>query len=198
MQVRFAVNLDPGQAAHVTDNDIRDIERLMPSVVDLALTLRPARREEKRDELVALLLGDAPLRPLDVKRAKLQAKALNALRDGTEWLTAAEVAQYAGLGLANPIATVSRWKQQGRIFALHWGGKDHYPRYALGAHFHPLPVIKDILAVLAGYAPDLLAAWFDSTSRFLGGKRPRELVATEPAKVLACARHMIEVQENHG
>lgn len=198
MRLRFAVDLDPNRAAHVTDNDIKDVERLMSSVVDLALTLRPARREEKRDQLVALLLGDAPLRPLDIKRAKLQAKAMNAMRDGTEWLTAAEVAEYARLGPANPVATVSRWKQQGRIFALHWGGKDCYPRYALGADFHPLPVIKNILAVLAGYDPDLLAAWFDSTSRFLGGKRPRELVTTEPAKVLASARNMIEVQENHG
>ena len=57
-------------------------------------------------------------------------------------------------------------------------------------------MIKDILAVLAGYDPELLAGWFDSTSRFLGGKRPRELVANEPAKALAAARYMIEVQEN--
>ena len=197
MQVQFAIDLDPSTAAHVTASDIKDVERLMSSVVDLALTLRPARREEKRDQLVALLLGDAPLRPLDVKHAKLQAKALDAVRDGTEWLTAADVAEYARLGPANPIATVSRWKQQGRIFALHWGGKDYYPRYALGADFHPLPAIKDILAVLAGYAPELLAAWFDSTSRFLDGKRPRELVTTTPAMVLLAARNMIEAQENH-
>lgn len=198
MQVQFAIDIDPSRAARVTDSDIKDVQRLMASVVDIALTLRPARREDKRDQLVALLLEDAPLRPLDVKRAMLEAKALSAVRDGTEWLTAAEVAKYAGLGLANPIATISRWKQQRRIFALHSGAKDYYPRYALGTDFHPLPVIKDILAVLPSHEPDLLAAWFDSTSRFLGGKRPRELVATAPVKVLACARNMIEVQENHG
>ena len=198
MQMQFAIDIDPRRAAHVTDSDIKDVQRLMASVVDIALTLRPARREDKRDQLVALLLEDAPLRPLDVKRAMLEAKALSAVRSGTEWLTAAEVAKYAGLGLANPIATVGRWKQQRRIFALHTGGKDYYPRYALGTDFHPLPVIKDVLAVLPFHDPDLLAAWFDSTSRFLGGKRPRELVANAPDQVLACARHMIEVQENHG
>ena len=198
MQMHFAIDIDPRRAAHVTDSDINDVQRLMTSVVDIALTLRPSRREGKRDQLVALLLEDAPLRPLDVKRAMLEAKALSAVRSGTEWLTAAEVAQYAGLGPANPIATISRWKQQRRIFALHSGAKDYYPRYALGTDFHPLPVIKDILAVLPGHDPDLLAAWFDSTSRFLGGKRPRELVASAPDHVLACARHMVEVQENHG
>lgn len=46
--------------------------------------------------------------------------------------------------------------------------------------------------------PELLAGWFDSSSRFLGGRRPRELVAVEPAKVLAAARNMIEVREHHG
>ncbi len=45
------------------------------------------------------------------------------------------------------------------------------------------------MGVLAGYDPELLAAWFDSTSRFLGGKRPRELLTTEPAKVIAAARN---------
>ena len=57
-------------------------------------------------------------------------------------------------------------------------------------------MIKEILAVLEGDDPELMASWFDSTSRFLGGKRPRELVTNEPAKALAAARYMIEVQEN--
>ena len=84
------------------------------------------------------------------------------------------------------------------IYALRHRGRDYYPKYALGPDFRPLPVIKEILAVLSGYDPELLAGWFDSTSRFLRGRRPRELVATEPAKVLAAARNMIEVQVHHG
>ena len=133
-----------------------------------------------------------------MKRARLEAQALRAIRHGTEWLTVAEVAELADLGPANPTGTVSRWKQQGRIYALRQGGKDCYPKYALGADFRPLPVIKEIMAVLAGWEPELLAGWFDSTSRFLGGKRPRELVASEPAWVLAAAHNLIDVQEHHG
>ena len=78
MQVQFAIDIDPSRAARVTDSDIKDVQRLMASVVDIVLTLRPARRGDKRDQLVALLLEDAPLRPLDVKRAMLEAKALRA------------------------------------------------------------------------------------------------------------------------
>ena len=194
MHLNFDVDLD--QARGLTDKDLEDVKRLMSDVVAVALAARPRRREAVRDQLVNLLVGDVALTSVDMKRARLEAQAVRAIRQSTEWLTAAEIGDLADLGPANPIATVSRWKQQGRIFALRHGGKDHYPKYALGPDFHPLPVIKDILAVLAGYDPELLAGWFDSTSRFLGGKRPRELVANEPAKALAAARYMIEVQEN--
>lgn len=198
MHLNFIVDLDEAQARGLTNKDVEDVKLLMRDVAVVALTVRPERRAVARDQLVDLLVGDVALTPLDMKRARLEAKALRAIRHSTEWLTAAEIADLAELGPANPIGTVSRWKQQGRIYALRQGGKDHYPKYALGPDFHPLPVIKEILAVLTGYAPELLAGWFDSTSRFLGGRRPRELVATEPAKVLAAARNMIEGQEHRG
>ena len=198
MHLNFAVDLDQAQARGVTSKDVNDVKQLMKDVVILALTVRPERREVVRDQLVNLLVGDVALRPVDMKRARLEAQALRAIRQNTEWLTATEIADLANLGPANPIGTVSRWKQQGRIYTLRQGGKDYYPKYALGADFRPLPVVKEILAVLEGYEPELLAGWFDSTSRFLGGKRPRELLSIEPAKVLAAARNMIEVQEHHG
>ena len=194
MHLNFEVDLD--QARGFTDKDLEDVKRLRSDVVAVALAVRPGRREVVRDQLVNLLVGDVALTSVDMKRARLEAQAVRAIRQGTEWLTAAEIGELADLGPANPIATVSRWKLQGRTFALRHGGKDYYPKYALGPDFHPLPVIKDILAVLAGYDPEQLAGWFDSSSRFLGGKRPRELVANEPAKALAAARYMIEVQEN--
>lgn len=198
MHLNFAVDLDQAQSRGLTNKDVEDVTQMMKDVVVLALTVRPERRGVVRDQLVDLLVGDVSLTPVDMKRARLEAQALRAIRHSTEWLTAAEIADLADLGPANPIGTVSRWKQQGRIYALRQGGKDYYPKYALGPDFRPLPVIKEIMAVLAGYDPELLAGWFDSTSRFLGGKRPRELLATEQALVLAAARNMIEVQEHHG
>ena len=198
MQLNFAVDLDQAQAQGLSAKDVEDVQQLMKEVVATALTVRPQRRGVVRDQLVDLLVGEVALTPVDVKRARLEAKALRAIRHSTEWLTSAEIADLAELWPANPVGIVSRWKQQGRLYALRHGGKDYYPKYALGPDFHPLPVIKEILAVLSGYDPELLAGWFDSTSRFLRGRRPRELVATEPAKVLAAARNMIEVQVHHG
>ena len=198
MRLNFAVDLDQAQARRLTNKDIEDVKQLIQEVIVTALSVRPQRREVVRGQLVELLVGEVALTPVDMKRARLEAKALRAIRHSTEWLTTAEIAALADLRPANPIGTISRWKQQRRIYALRHGGKDYYPKYALGPDFHPLPVIKEILAVLSGYDPELLAGWFDSTSRFLRGRRPRELVATEPAKVLAAALSTIEVQEHHG
>ena len=198
MRLNFAVDLDQAQARRLTNKDIEDVKQLMQEVVVTALSVRPQRREVVRGQLVELLVGEVALTRVDIKRARLEAKAVRAIRHSTEWLTSAEIADLAELGPADPIGTVSRWKQQGRIYALRHRGRDYYPKYALGPDFRPLPVIKEILAVLSGYDPELLAGWFDSTSRFLRGRRPRELVATEPAKVLAAALSTIEVQEHHG
>ena len=60
MQMQFAIDIDTSRAARVTDSDIRDVERLMASVVDIALTLRPARRQDKRNQLVAVLPSHDP------------------------------------------------------------------------------------------------------------------------------------------
>lgn len=150
----------------------------------------PKTRERVEDVIAARGVARTP--PI---AGASEARALRAIRGCTDWLTAAEIGHVADLG-ADPTETVSRWKREGRTFALREGDEDVYPRYAFTPDWHPLPVIADILAVLAGYGPELLAAWFDSTSRFLGGRRPRELVATDSAAALAAAANMIAVQEN--
>jgi len=161
MRLNFAVDLDQDQARRLTNKDIEDVKQLIQEVIVTALSVRPQRREVVRGQLVELLVGEVALTRVDIKRARLEAKAVRAIRHSTEWLTSAEIADLAELGPADPIGTVSRWKQQGRIYALRHGGKDFYPKYALGPDFHPLPVIKEILAVLSGYDP---SCWQDGST----------------------------------
>ena len=125
MHLNFEVDLD--QARGLTDKDLEDVKRLMSDVVAVALAARPWRREAVRDQLVNLLVGDVALTSVDMKRARLEAQTVRAIRQGNEWLTAAEIGELADLGPVNPIATVSRWKQQGRIFALHMAAKTTTP-----------------------------------------------------------------------
>lgn len=67
--------------------------------------------------------------------------ARNAVLESGDWLTAAEVAQLAGLSTRNTSAQPNKWKKQGRIFAIHHGGIDYFPGYGLDcdAGFRPLP-----------------------------------------------------------
>ena len=143
-------------------------------------------------------MREVAVESIDMKRARLEAEAMRDIRERTEWLTAEEIAGHAGLGTADPIEVVDGWKRQGRVFALRQDGQDHFPMYALDSNFHPLPVMEKILLVLEGYEPELLAGWFASRSRFLDGSRPLELVKTEPERVVAAARNLVEVRRYHG
>jgi hypothetical protein len=49
-------------------------------------------------------------------------------------------------------------------------------------------VVAQVMQVLTGYSPYRLASWFESTQGALGGRRPRELLDSDPAAVLAAAR----------
>jgi hypothetical protein len=155
---------------------------------------RQSKGNSVRGGVIEYGQSELELRRVGTKRARMEAVAFRAIRDSTEWLTAKEIAGLASLGRADPFEVIGQWKQEGRVFALRQGGEDHFPRYALDQNFHPLPVIEQILIVLAGYEPELVAAWFASRSRFLSGLRPLELVEVEPERVVAAARNLIEQQ----
>lgn len=193
MQFVFRVELNqPG-----LEQEREAVESLLPELAVTALELRSSRREEKRRQLVELFLGDVQPTPLDVRRARLEAQAHRAILTGTEWLTASQIAELAQLGSGNP-AGISRWKQQGRIFAIRRDGKDYYPRYGLDDDFHPLPALKDVIRALPHYSHERLAGWFESGSGYLDGQRPRELLATDPQRVLEAARDAAESEESAG
>jgi len=192
----FHVELDPRQAPpEVTEKDLQEVQQMLPDLISAVLAVRHQRRLAARDTLVDLFAGQSEITPADSAQARMEGRARRAIQEGTEWYTAQQVAEFAQLGPGNPIGSVSRWKSQGRVFALRQGNRDLYPRYALGADFHPLDGMRAILQVLRGYSPDWLATWFESTNSFLGGKRPRELLATNPELVVAAANDEVEARE---
>lgn len=191
--VRVLVS-DAGQIEDVRDVVEATLAKLAPVIVEMAR----ARHLTIRTELVNAFLQGAAPRPVDMALARLQARAHRQIFDATEWLTASEIADLANLGLGNPAATVNRWKQQGKIFAISRDGKDYFPRYCLGPDFRPLAHILGVTAVFGDRTADQLAAWFESTSGYLGGKRPRELLATHPDRVLAAARDATQSEQAAG
>jgi hypothetical protein len=78
-------------------------------------------------------------------------------------------------------------RQKGRLFALERSGEKLYPLYVFGPDFTPVLAIKAVLDVFPSRSPLATACFFESTSSFLGGRRPRELLNSEPGQVIAHA-----------
>ncbi|EOI7396472.1 integrase [Yersinia enterocolitica] len=123
--------------------------------------VRTARNAQRREQLNARILADSV------------------------WLTARELSEKASFKNTNPSAGPNRWKSAGRIFALQLNGKDKYPEYALDKGFRPIPVVKQVISLLGEKkTPWGLAIWFGSENSWLGGKKPKDVLATMPKQVL--------------
>lgn len=189
--IEFADELAPGIKKQVE----QALAGLVPAVVE---SMRE-HRELNRARLIEYFLQGAAPNSIDLKRARQNANALKAVYAGTQWLTAADIGtqlgNLSGKPPANLSAQASRWKTLREVFAIEHDGKDRYPRYAFGIDWRPLPVLKEVIATFAPTDPMRLAAWFESTSSFLGGRRPRELIAEDGAKVLDAVRDLRLQQE---
>lgn len=184
--LRFEFQVPKG--VNLPRSEIADVERVMPELFGMLVEHRALRGKQQRAELVKLLMRDVPMKPIEMKLVKLQARALERIYCGTPWLTADEIGTLGKHGTANPAAAAHRWKSSGQLFAIRRDGRDMYPRYALGDDFTPLAAIKKVLKLLVGFDPLRVAGWFESTSSFLGGRRPRELIASQPERVVLAAQ----------
>ena len=127
-------------------------------------------------------------------------KARKAVLESGDWLSAAELAQLAQLSTTNPSAQPNKWKKNGQIFAIHHNGVDYFPGYGLDrdANFRPLKAMSQVIEVFDGHKDGWgMAFWFLSANSFLGGKRPQDLLATDPERVIAAARDEVQGIE-HG
>ena len=164
------------------------LAKLAPIVVDGYV----AKESQGFDQLVDLMLGDHSPTPIDITKARMKAGALRAVFSGTEWLTAAQITELAGLSQANRSGAANRWKQKRKLFALQHDGQDHYPRYLLDDDFRPLPAAEQVLGALEGFSAHRLASWFESRNGLLRGARPREVLASDPQRVVEAARRTLD------
>ncbi len=158
------------------------------------------RERETLRQLVEVLMPKAPMPPHLLKEAAMLAQAKTVVFESADWLTAADVAQLAGLSTRNPSAQPNKWKKQRQIFAIHHGVVDYFPGYGLDpkAGFRPFKAMAQILKVFGDRKDSWgVAYWFLSANGFLGGERPQDVLATEPQRVIDAAED--EVQEiTHG
>lgn len=182
---------------HVDNASLSTVAQNMSSVAESMLELFLKRQDrELVERLVDALVPRKPASPQLLKEAMMLARARMAVLESGDWLTAAEVAQLAGLSTVNPSAQPNKWKKQGQIFAIHHNGVDYFPAYGLDreASFRPLKALAGIIKEFDGHKDAWgMAYWFLSANSFLSGKRPQDLLAAFPDQVIEAARD--EVQE---
>lgn len=141
--------------------------------------------------------GTEPVKPPTLhwknleRREMMRRRARKELLDSGDWLSAKEVARIAGLSERNPSVQPNKWKRSGRIFAIDHDGQDYFPAYGLDpeAAFRPCKALAEIIAIFKDHKDGWgLGYWFHSANSFLGGRRPQDLLATEPDQVIAAAK----------
>ena len=172
--------------------------RVRKAVADILTDLAPIvtqRVVEARDKasarLVESLLEGVTMRGPDMKLARLQANAIRAIVKNSEWLTADQIGELGRFSKTNFAAPANRWKNERKLFAIEYDGQDRFPRYALDENYRPLPAVKAVLAIVGEISSWRIAAWFESTNAWLDNRRPRDVLAREPATVIEAAHEYL-------
>ena len=112
--------------------------------------------------------------------------------DKTPLLTAKQIHDMSGVRSSNPSEPASRWKSEGRTFAVRIQGRDLYPAFQF-QNGVPRPVIKDVLAALpAGMTSWQKAFWFASGNGWLDGDEPKHRL-DHGEQVIDAARQLAEL-----
>lgn len=148
---------------------------------------------EQLQIVVNTLVPRAPPSPARLIEAKMLANARKAVLESGDWMTAAQLAQVAGLSPTNPSTQPNKWKQARKIFAISHQGLDYFPSYGLDGEGRPLKGLALVLDAFGKHKDGWgLAYWFSSVNSFLGGKRPQDVLAVDPGLVVAAAKDEIE------
>ncbi len=172
---------------HLLDTLTENVTNVTSSMLDV---LQERHEKGALERLAEVLVPRTPASPRLLKEAAMLVQARKAVLESGDWLTAADVAQLAGLSSRNPSAQPNKWKKQGQIFAINHGGVDYFPGYGLDRDtgFRPVKVLAKIIDIFAGQKDGWgMAYWFRSDNSFLGGKRPQDVLSSAPERVIEAA-----------
>jgi len=176
--------------AHGSKRMVRIIADTLGSLAPMMVTLVEQRQREALNKIVDALVPTVVPPEHLMKEARMAAQARNKVLASGDWLTAAQIAELAGFSASNLSAQPNKWKRDGQVFAIRHQNTDYFPAYGLDskAGHRPLKHLAPVLAVFGAEKDGWgLAYWFASVNSFLGGKRPQDLLAMLPQRVLAAA-----------
>jgi hypothetical protein len=186
-------------------------ERMLPQVLDeetkaailtgpvagaLAIAMTEWKRQKGsyRDVLDALAPKDrGPLSAASVLQARRNAKARSELLAEFPALTSAEVAEAANSKASNRASLANRWREERKVFAIRVGDQQLYPAFQFNEDGRPVAAIAKALEHLGGakLSDWQIALWFTSSTGWLGGRRPVDLLSDEPETVVAAAEREV-------
>jgi len=153
-----------------------------------------ARQRKDTERLIQAMLPEGPPpTPPAVLQARRNAAAREELISEFGLLSSSDTASRAGSRAKNKAALANRWKQEGRIFSVSHQGTAFYPAFQFNDEGQPLPVIASILSTVGRQSGGWeLALWFIAGNGWLGGRRPVDLLRTEPEIVAQAAEREAE------
>ena len=111
--------------------------------------------------------------------------------DDTPTLTAAQIHRMSGLASRNESEPASRWKKEGKTFAVRLGRRDLYPAFQF-QDGKPRTVVHDVLSALpSNMTPWQTAFWFASGNGWLDGDEPQHRLE-DGNRVVEAARQLSE------
>ncbi len=80
------------------------------------------------------------------------------------------------------------WSQEGRVFSVLHRGVRFFPSFQFDDERQPIPVVAEVVRRLLGKTSEWgIALWFTANNGWLGGRRPVDLLRSDPLAVLKAA-----------
>ena len=186
---RLVITVDVNSQA-VADAYVCSVEMLTRA---FQAQLAPVR-EDTISTIVAMWVPKKPVPSTLLREAKMLAAAKTEILQSNDWVTASEISDLAQFKSSNPSAQPNKWKLAGKMFALRHEGIDYFPMYGLdpALGYRPFAGLEPVVSTLAGKKDGWgMAFWFASPNSYLGGRRPKDLLQSDPGQVLAAARDSV-------
>jgi hypothetical protein len=157
----------------------------------------PAEEEDMRTRVMALVDGMVPdlempseaMTILARRNAKRRAEVLQEFGA----LTGEQIAEERSRA-ANRHALAARWRKEGKLFGVPYRGQILYPAFQFDDDGGLRPVISDVLAALPRdqMSDWEIALWWTAANGLLDGRRPVDLLDTDPRAIVLAGRELGE------
>ena len=187
-QRALAVTFADDDESAVLADVVRKVAEFLPHILR-------QKQKESLERIVGALLPEIAIPDAALAQARMLVGAKATILRSGDFLPAGEIAKLAGYSDKNPSAQPNKWKKDGVVFAIQHKGVDYFPLYALDPdeNYRPYKAVAQVLRVFGDTKTGWgTAFWFAGLNSFLDDRRPQDLLASDPALVIAAAKDQVE------